>query len=137
MTDVCPYSLFNEDPCLVYMGETDGLPMFFDVANLNNILPSGENKLDLMPDFPNVITPIIVQGKNIINITDDSTKVNAGNYEECLLDESEGFDEVTVEIKVTLKSETHTEERCYPIPNGTFVSGDSVDLWKWYDNTII
>lgn len=133
-----PWSMFGFEPCFIYMGEKNGLPMLFDAKNGNYIFPNGENKLDFAPDFPNILTPIIVQNENIVNIvTDDFKKVYAGTYDECVqqsLDEAEGFDEITVEIKVTLKSEARTEERCYPIPWNTFGPNDigDIDIDKWH-----
>lgn len=130
-----PYSMFGQLPCLVDLGITDNLPMFFDFENGTYIVPAGENKLDCMPDFPDVIMPIIVQSENVVNIVEKSSKIYACNYKECAqrrFDEDEGFDEITVEIKVTLKSEARTEERCYPIPHGTFRPGDVVDYFEWY-----
>ena len=130
-----PYMIFGEDPCLVYMGTVDDLPMFFDFINSNYIVPIGEHQLGLMPDFPNVIVPIIVRDNNIVTIVDDyHGKLYAGTFEECVqgFDESEGFDEATVELKVTLKREAGTEERCYPLPHGTFHPGDIVDYFDWH-----
>ena len=131
---LCPWDFFSTEPCLTYMGETEGLPMFFDCSNCTYIVPTGKNKLDFASDFPNVITPIIVQGENIVNIIDNSEGVNAADFKECIRQsfvDNEGFDEVTVDIRVTLKSETRTEVRYYAIPNGTFFPGDVVDLWEW------
>lgn len=130
-----PYTLFGLEPCLIPMGTViNDVPMYFDCANGIYMVPTGENKLDYISDFYGEMVPIIIQGRNVINIVDNSEKVYAGNYKECFqrpLDENNGFDEVTVEIKVTLKRGAHTEEHLYPIPHGTFVPGDLLDHLEW------
>lgn len=121
------------DPCLVYLGEKDGLPVFFDCTNSNYIVPGKDGKLTFAPYVPNMIMPVIVNDRHIITITDEEG-IKVGDFDESFnqdIGAADGFDEVTVEIKVTLKGKNRTEERYYPLPNGTVIRGEVRELGTW------
>ena len=79
----------------------------------------------------NVIKPVIIGGVNIVNIVDKGGGIGVLDVRGETYDEIEGdYDEITVELKVSLKKGEHTEERVYRIPNGKF-TGEIVDLGEW------
>lgn len=55
------------DPCLAYMGTVENLPVFSDVTNGGYLVPE-EGWLTWRDDLPSLVTPIIVNGKNIMNV---------------------------------------------------------------------
>ncbi|MBO5163958.1 MAG: WG repeat-containing protein [Ruminococcus sp.] len=121
------------DPCLVYMGDVNELPLFYDCCNNGYIMPKEKSKLEYQYNIPSTIKPIIVNGINIVNIVDDLHGVNVikhNDYDENSKTEYD-YDNVTVELKITLKKGKHTEERIFPIPNGKFSVGDVCDLGEW------
>lgn len=127
----CPPNILT----CAYLGEKNGFPLFFDLVSNVYILPHGNNGLVRTPTFPDLIMPITVNGRNIINILGGKAGLQVSELGEDLpedISRSIGFDEVTVEVKVTLKGRDHIEERCYPIPGGTLFAGDQPDFYCWH-----
>lgn len=117
-------------PCLVYMGDVDDLPLFFDCTNGGYIYPNGKGGLEY-GNMGNVIKPIIIGGENIVNIVDKGGGIGVLDVRGEPYDETEGdYDEITIELKVSLKKGGNTEERVYQIPNGKF-TGEIVALGEW------
>lgn len=117
-----------------YLGRKGDLPLFFDLSNHVYILPCSE--VDRLPkaEVPELLRPIVVNGNNIVNILNSETGLKVSELGEDFpgdIAKDEGFDEATVEVKVTLKSEECTIECCYPIPDGTFFAGEEPDWISW------
>lgn len=108
---------YHVKPCLLYLGEVNGLPVFDDCGCYGQIFPNKDGVLEY-GHMGEVIRPIIIGGTNIVTVIDGVGVIDIRQeaYEETDCD----FDEVTVELKVSLKKGSHTEERVYPIPNGSF-----------------
>lgn len=117
-------------PCPLYMGEADGLPLIYDCTYSAYFLPDCAGGLKYCNNME-IIFPVIVSGENIVNIVDKDgvgvLDVRSETYDEVCGD----HDEVTVELRVTLKKGAFTEERSYPLPHGRFVPGDMSDPGKW------
>lgn len=127
------YDFTCGNPCLVFMGEADKVPLFYDCTNNGYILPQENSKLEYKNNVPSTIKPIIINGKNIVNIVDNLKGVNAVEYigQNINKEINYDYDEATVELKVKLKKGEQIEERIYQIPNGHFNAGDVCDLSEW------
>lgn len=121
-------------PFLRYLGRKGDLPLFFDLNGHVYILPCSEADHVPKTEIPELLQPIVVNGNNIVNILSSEAGLKVSELDEDFpedIAQDEGFDRVTVEVKVTLKNEDHTVERCYPIPNGTLFCGEEPDWIDW------
>lgn len=57
-------------PCLAYMGVHDGLPLFFDATYGICLIPQ-DGELVWREDMSDLISPIAVNGKNILNVIEE------------------------------------------------------------------
>ena len=54
-------------PCFAFMGEYCNLPLFFDVNNRGYLIPQSGLYVDYILDLPDIIKPVIVNGKKYLN----------------------------------------------------------------------
>ena len=120
-------------PCFAFMGEYCNLPLFFDVVNGGCIVPQSDRYVDYVLDLPSVIKPIVVNGKNVLNIVGGPGGIDAVEYDGRFFHESVPceYDEASIEIRLRLRKGTDTEERIIPIPQGRFDKNSFFDFCDW------
>ena len=126
-------NLPNDAPCLAYMGESCNLPLFYDVTNAGSIIPRSHIQLEYDIALPDVIKPIIVNGRNILTIVGGPDGINAVEYDgRCFHGNIPcEYEEVTVELRLFLRNGAHTEERIIQIPQGRFTPDSFFDFPDW------
>lgn len=115
-----------DKPCFIYCGKEDGNPVFFDITNGDYItkMPDGYARYKK----PYLVKPIIVNGKNIVNISENDNKlgiIDVRNRKSIV----PGWDEVNVELKITLKSGNHKVEEIFNVDD--IKAGDLVPVEEW------
>lgn len=114
------------EPCFMFLGVKNDLPLLFDCTNSNYIYPTKDGKLSISQTFPYIMKSIILNGQNTLNIIEykDGIEIDSLNdypYASYKLNEA---DSITLEFKVTLERKDSYEERIYSIPNGVFHKGN-------------
>ncbi len=120
-------------PSLAFMGEYCNLPLFFDVNNRGYLIPQSGLYVDYILDLPDIIKPVIVNGKNVINIVGGPDGIDAVEFDGRWFYESFPceYDEATIELRLRLRKGTDTEERIIPIPQGRFDKNSFFDFCDW------
>lgn len=123
----------TDDPSFVYMGEKNRVPLFQDATYAGCLLPDKRGGVVYCRDAPSVIMPIIVNGKNIVNIVQVDGGVNVwdGSAGSCTPGDADGYGEIVAELKITLKRNRTKTEKTYALPHGVFHFGDVVDFPEW------
>ncbi len=120
----------DEEPRFDYLGERDGKPLFADIIHDGCLLPDCRGRLVYCRGLPSVIMPIIIGGKNIVNIVGDAVGVGIWDGDIRTFDYY-GCEEVVAELKITLKRDGIKTEKVFPLPHGVFRPGDAVDYSEW------
>ena len=117
---------FVDKPCFAFCGTVYGNPLFFDVTNGDYIakMPDGYAR----QKKPYIVKPIIVNGKNIVNISESNGKLGIIDFRNGK-SISPGWDEVKIELKITLKSGNDTISEVFDVSD--IKSGDHVPLKEW------
>ena len=120
-------------PRLAYMGESGNLPVFYDTVNGGCILPQTAYYLAYCRDLPHVIKPVIVNGRNVVNIVGGPDGLDAVEFDGRCFHAPVPcrYEEVAVELRLRLRRGGHTEERILQIPQGRVTTGTFFDFADW------
>lgn len=115
-----------DKPCFAYCGKEDANPVFFDITNGHYItkMPEGYARYNKPP----LVKPIIVNGENIVNISERNNKlgiIDTHNRKSIVPQ----WNEVNVELKITLKSGKDELEKVFNVTE--IKAGDCVPVEEW------
>ena len=114
------------EPCYVFCGRTDGKAAFYDICNQDYI--SEVNGTYVRHKKFSLVKPIIVNGQNILGVCENDNKLGViavGNRKT----EVPEWDDIKIELKVTLRSGENEKEMTYPIED--FKAGDVIAVEEW------
>ena len=117
---------FVDKPCFAFCGNVCGNPLFFDVTNGDYIakMPDGYAR----QKKPYIVKPIIVNGENIANISENNGKLGIIDFRNGK-SISPGWYEAKVELKITLKNGNDTTTEVFNVSD--IKSGDCVPFEEW------
>lgn len=121
------------EPCFMFIGSISDAELFYD-ASSSKILKVSEAKSEWIDRF-SLVKPIIVNGRNVLNIIDEVKQeevVGIGSVDlKNKLILKPRFDNIKLELKVTMSNESETVEKVYEIPKGTFTKQSFVPMEEW------
>ena len=130
-----PIENFEEgfEPYFMFIGSIGETELFYDTST-SKILKVSEEKCEWIDRF-DLVKPIIVNGQNVLNIIEEvknKEAVGIGSVDlKNKLILKPRFDNIKLELKVTMSNESETVEKVYEIPNGTFTKSSFVPTEDW------
>ena len=125
-----PVENFKEgfEPCLKFIGSIDKTVLFYDSSS-SKILKVSSEKYQWINRF-DLVKPIIINGQNVLNIIFENNKIGTVDLQNKLILKPR-FDNIKLELKVTMTSKSEKVEKVYEIQNGTFSKGECVPMEDW------
>ena len=114
------YDMYGVPPIsLVYMGDIVSSPVFYDKVSQRYLAAHLPHSIWLdWVSFEEPIKPIVVNGKSIVTIisNDDGIGVMEMNGRWDVFETDCRFQEIQVDLKVTMRDEYRTVEQYFPVP---------------------
>ena len=115
-----------DKPCFAYCGKEDGNPVFFDITNGHYITKMSDGYSRHKKTY--LVKPIIINGENVINISEMNNKLGVLDIRG-RKNTIPRWDEVNVELKITLKSGKDKLEKVFNVTD--LKAGDCVPVEEW------
>lgn len=115
-------------PCFVYCGKINKRPLFFDITSGRYIEPT-EIGYAAKYHYP-LQKPIIICNRNIINICETSDKIGILDIRNKKIIMPK-YDEIKLELKVTMKAGDKERSEIYEIPASTFTPETISPFEEW------
>ena len=130
-----PIENFKTDmwPSFMFIGILGDDELFYDAAS-SKILKVGKEKSEWIDRF-DLVKPIVINGHNVLNITEEIENQEAVGIGSVDLTNKlimkPRYDNIKLELKVTMSNGEETVEKTYEIPNGTLTKSSFVSMEDW------
>ena len=130
-----PIENFKADmwPSFMFVGRLGDDELFYDAAS-SKILKVGREKSEWIDRF-DLVKPIVINGNNVLNITEEIENQEAVGIGSVDLTNKlimkPRYDNIKLELKVTMSNGEETIEKTYEIPEGTFTKSSFVPMEDW------